>query len=48
VEAGRIDDAFLLAVVMRCRSAGFDAYLVPQSEDLPLANRREDILIARP
>jgi SAM-dependent methyltransferase len=48
VEPGRIDDAFLLAVVMRCRSAGFDAYVLPQSDDLPLANRREDILIARP
>jgi hypothetical protein len=30
------------------RRRGFDAYVVPQSDSLPLANRREDILIVCP
>ena len=32
----------------RARAAGFDAYVVPQAADLPMANRREDILIVAP
>jgi SAM-dependent methyltransferase len=48
VEAGKIDDAVILAVLARCRAAGFDAYVLPQAPGLPLANRREDILVRRP
>jgi hypothetical protein len=48
LEAGNIDDGVLLGLVARCRSAGYDAYLAPQSPDLPLANRREDLLIQKP
>jgi hypothetical protein len=44
----KIDDAVVLAVVARARAAGFDAYVVPQAPDLPMANRREDVLIVRP
>jgi hypothetical protein len=44
----RIDDGVILGIVGRMRRRGFDAYVVPQSESLPLANRREDILIVRP
>lgn len=44
----RIDDGLLLGLVMRARLAGFDAYLLPQPGGLPLANRREDLLIERP
>jgi hypothetical protein len=47
-EPGKIDDAVVLGVLARCRAAGFDAYVVPQSPELPMANRREDILIHRP
>ena len=47
-EPGAFDDAVVLAIVSRCRSAGFDAYVVPQREGLPFANRREDILVTRP
>jgi hypothetical protein len=47
-EPGNIDDAVVLALIARCRSSGFDAYVVPQSVDLPMANRREDILVIRP
>jgi hypothetical protein len=48
LEAGKIDDAVVMALLARCRSAGFDAYVLPQSPELPMANRREDILITRP
>ena len=48
VEAGRLDDSVILAIVARCRARGFDAYILPQSPDLPMANRREDILVVRP
>jgi hypothetical protein len=34
--------------VARCRAAGFDAYIVPQRDGLPMSNRREDIFVTRP
>jgi hypothetical protein len=46
-EPGKIDDAVLLGILARCRASGFEAYLLPQAPDLPLASRREDLLIAR-
>jgi hypothetical protein len=48
VEPGRIDDSVVVALLLRARSAGFDAYVLPQADDLPMANRREDLLIRRP
>jgi hypothetical protein len=48
IEPGAFDDAVVLAILSRCRSAGFDAYVVPQSDGLPFANRREDIVVTRP
>ena len=48
LEPGKIDDAVLLGILQHCRLAGFDAYLLPQPVDLPMANRREDILVTRP
>jgi hypothetical protein len=48
IEHQHIDDAVVLALIMRARAAGFDAYVVPQRDDLPMANRREDIRIRRP
>lgn len=46
--AERLNDQFVLSVVAHCRERGFDAYVMPQAPDLPMANRREDILIIRP
>lgn len=48
LEPGKIDDAVILSILMRCRSAGYDAYVLPQPDNLPMANRREDILIVKP
>lgn len=44
----RLDDAFVLNLIERCRARGFDAYVVPQDPALPMANRREDILVVKP
>jgi len=48
LERGKIDDAVLLGLVGRYRAAGYHAYLLPQAAELPMANRREDLLIIRP
>ncbi len=48
IEHHRIDDSVVLSLVNRARNQGFDAYLLPQRKDLPMANRREDILITKP
>jgi hypothetical protein len=48
LEPGKIDDAVLAAIVQRAQSAGCDAYVVPQPDELPFANRRDDLLIRKP
>lgn len=48
VEPNQIDDAVLFSLMMRARASGFDAYILPQAENLPMANRREDFLVRRP
>lgn len=48
IEHDQIDDAVVFALLQRARSQGFDAYVLPQAGNLPMANRREDILITRP
>lgn len=48
IEQDQIDDAVIFAILQRARIAGFDAYVLPQNPELPMANRREDVLIVRP
>lgn len=48
IEHDQIDDSVVMLILQRARSQGFDAYVVPQAASLPMANRREDILICRP
>ncbi len=48
IEAGKIDDAIIMSLLMRAQAAGFDAYLLPQRKELAMSNRRDDILIIRP
>jgi cyclopropane fatty-acyl-phospholipid synthase-like methyltransferase len=43
----KIDDGLILGIMQRYRNFGFETYLLPQAEDLPMANRREDILILK-
>ena len=46
-EPARIDDGVLFSILQRYRNYGYDTYLVPQDNSLPMANRREDILIRK-
>lgn len=48
IEHDQIDDAVVMSMLQRARAQGFDAYVLPQNPKLPMANRREDILITRP
>jgi SAM-dependent methyltransferase len=45
---GELDDGVLYGLLARARDAGFHAWLMPQADRLPMANRREDLLFARP
>ena len=47
-ESAAIDDQMILSLLAHIRAAGADAYVVPQATDLPMANRREDILVRKP
>ncbi len=47
LEYGKLDDAIIFAIMQRYRAAGLETYLLPQDERLPMANRREDILIVK-
>jgi hypothetical protein len=44
----KIDDAVLHGLMQRAQASGFDAYLAPQPPELPMANRRDDLLLIRP
>jgi cyclopropane fatty-acyl-phospholipid synthase-like methyltransferase len=48
LDPGEIDDGVVLGLLARMRAAGLHAFAVPQPPELPMANRREDILIVRP
>jgi len=48
LEPGQMDDSVVLALLARARAQGFHAWVLPQASELPMANRREDILIRRP
>ncbi len=47
VEHDKIDDAVLCGLVRRAQAAGCDAYILPQPSTLPMANRRDDLLIRK-
>ena len=47
LEEKQIDDAVIMSIILRSRNAGFDAYWLPQPDILPMANRRDDILIIK-
>ncbi len=43
----KMDDTIIFSLMMRLRKFGCETYLLPQNSDLPMANRREDILIVK-
>jgi hypothetical protein len=48
LEPGQIDDSVIFSLLNRARNRGCDAYVLPQNENLSMANRREDVLICKP
>lgn len=47
-QPGKINDKTIITILQQTRSLGCDAYVLPQSPQCPMANRREDILIYKP
>jgi len=45
---GEIDDSVICSIISRSRAQGCEAYIVPQRYDLPMQNRREDVIIIKP
>lgn len=43
-----VDDAFVMRLLLHCRSKGFDAWLLRQPPELPFGHTREDLLVRRP
>lgn len=43
----RIDDSVIMSLLFRFRNFGCETYLLPQPEQLPFSNRREDILVIK-
>ena len=43
----KIDDGLLFGILMRYRGFGFETYILPQPDGLPMASRREDIIIVK-
>lgn len=43
----KMDDTVIFSLMMRLRKFGCETYLLPQNPVLPMANRREDILIVK-
>jgi hypothetical protein len=45
LEPAQIDDGVLMSIIQRYRGFGFEAYILPQPQNLPMHNRREDLMI---
>jgi 2-polyprenyl-3-methyl-5-hydroxy-6-metoxy-1,4-benzoquinol methylase len=48
VDKSRLDDSMVLGIVAHLRMGGCHAYVLPQPTSLPLATRREDVLVVKP
>lgn len=48
IEFNQIDDSVLAGMIQRAQALGCDAYLIPQANNLPMHNRRDDLLIRKP
>jgi hypothetical protein len=46
-QANKIDDSVLLSILERYRKMGMDVYIMPQNPALPMATRREDIVMRK-
>ena len=43
----KMDDSIVFSILQRMRSFGVESYLLPQNKNLPMSNRREDILLVK-
>lgn len=48
IEFNQIDDSVIFGMMQRAQRHGCDAYLIPQPNNLPMHNRRDDLLIRKP
>lgn len=39
------DDSFICEILLKLRSDGYEAFLLPQGEELPFSHTREDVLV---
>ena len=46
-DKGKIDDGILLGLISRYRNFGFETYLLPQPDVLPMSNSRDDVVIRK-
>ena len=44
---GKIDDQVLIYLMTRARNLGYDSYILSQASNLPMSNRREDLLVIK-
>ena len=47
LQPGEMDDSAVFAMMQRARANGLESYLLPQAPELPMGNRREDLLIIK-
>lgn len=47
IEPAQLDDGVIFSILQRYRNFGLETYLLPQPKNLPMWNRREDILIEK-
>jgi SAM-dependent methyltransferase len=47
IEPTQVDDGVIFGILQRYRNFGLETYLLPQPKNLPMGNRREDILIEK-
>ena len=47
LQKNKIDDSLVFTILQRYRNFGYETYLLAQNPTLPMANRREDILIIK-
>ena len=48
LDENEIDDGLVIGLLVRMRMAGFHAFVMPQPAELPMSNRREDLVVVKP
>jgi len=48
IQENKIDDGMIFGILQRYRGFGYETYILPQPDNLPIFTRREDVLIVKP